>query len=86
LIDDLEYRTYSNMGPAFLRQLPKGGFVHARLVPIHPAPGAWLISGIMTTYRKSDAEYIAKVALELAAKRPPRPGRAHLRVPGRLRR
>jgi hypothetical protein len=70
LIDDLEYRTYSNMGPAFLRQLPKGGFVHARLVPIHPAPGAWLISGMMTTYRKSDAEYIAKVALELAAKRP----------------
>jgi hypothetical protein len=70
LIDDLEYRTYSNMGPAFLRQLPKGGFVHARLVPIHPAPGAWLISGMMTTYRKSDAEYIAKVALELATKRP----------------
>ena len=70
LIDDLEYRTYSNMGPAFLRQLPKGGFVHARLVPIHPVPGAWLISGMMTTYRKSDAEYIAKVALELATKRP----------------
>ena len=70
LIDDLEYRTYSNMGPAFLRQLPKGGFVHARLVPIHPAPGAWLISGMMTTYRKSDAGYIAKVALELATKRP----------------
>ena len=70
LIDDLEYRTYSNMGPAFLRQLPKGGFVHARLVPIHPVPGAWLISGMMTTYRKSDAEYIAKVALELATKQP----------------
>ena len=70
LIDDLEYRTYSNMGPAFLRQLPQGGFVHARLVPIHPAPGAWLISGMMTTYRKSDAEYIAKVALELATKQP----------------
>ena len=70
LIDDLEYRTYSNMGPAFLRQLPKGGFVHARLVPIHPVPGAWLISGMMTTYRKSDAGYIAKVALELATKQP----------------
>ena len=47
----------------------KGGFVLARLVPIHPAPGAWLISGMMTTYRKSDAEYIAKIALELAARR-----------------
>jgi hypothetical protein len=70
LIDDLEYRTYSNMGPAFLRQLPRGGFVHARLVPIRPAPGAWLVSGTMTTYRKSDAGYIAKVALELATKQP----------------
>ena len=70
LIDDLEYRTYSNMGPAFLRQLPRGGFVHARLVPIRPVPGAWLVSGMMTTYRKSDAGYIAKVALELATKRP----------------
>jgi hypothetical protein len=69
LIDDLEYRTYSNMGPAFLRQLPKGGFVHARLVPIHPVPGAWLVSGMMTTYLKADAGYIAKVALELATKR-----------------
>ena len=69
LIDDLEYRTYSNMGPAFLRRLPEGGFVHARLVPIRPVPGAWLISGTMTTYRKSDAEYIAKVALEQATKR-----------------
>jgi hypothetical protein len=70
LLDDLEYRTYSNMGPAFLRRLPRRGFVHARLVPIHPVPGAWLVSGTMMTYRKSDAGYIAKVALELATKRP----------------
>ena len=68
LIDDLEYRTYSNMGPAFLRQLPRDGFVLARLVPIHPVPGAWLVSGMMTTYPKSDAGSIAKVALELATK------------------
>ena len=70
LIDDLEYRTYSNMGPAAFRPLPRGGFVYARLVPIRPVPGAWLVSGMMTTYRKSDAEYIAKVALELVTKRP----------------
>jgi hypothetical protein len=44
--------------------------VHARLVPIRPVPGAWLVSGMMTTYRKSGAGYIAKVALELATKRP----------------
>jgi hypothetical protein len=70
LIDDLEYRTYSNMGPAAFRPLPRGGFVYARLVPIRPVPRAWLVSGMMTTYRKSGAGYIAKVALELATKRP----------------
>jgi hypothetical protein len=70
LIDDLEYRTYSNMGPAVLRRLPSGGFVHARLVPIRPVPGAWLVSGTMNSYRKSDAAHMAKVALELATTRP----------------
>lgn len=70
LIDDLEYRTYSNMGPAFLRQLPRGGFAYTRLVPVSSVPGAWLISGTMTSYRKSDAGYIAKIALELATRRP----------------
>jgi hypothetical protein len=70
LIDDLEYRTYSNMGPAAFRPLPKGGFVFARLVPIRPVPGAWLISGTMSSYPKSDAGYIAKIALKLATKQP----------------
>ena len=70
LIDDLEYRMYSNMGPAAFRQLPKGGFVHARLVPIRPVPGAWLVSGIDAAYRKSDAAHIAQAALELATKQP----------------
>ena len=70
LIDDLEYRTYSNMGPKVFRQMPRGGFVHARLVPIAPVPGAWLISGMTTTYRQSDAGHIAEVALELATARP----------------
>jgi hypothetical protein len=40
LIDDLEYRTYSNMGRAVFRRLPRSGFVHARLVPIRPVPDA----------------------------------------------
>jgi hypothetical protein len=38
LLDDLEYHVYSNMGPAAFRRLPKGGFVHVRLVPICPVP------------------------------------------------
>ena len=58
------------MGPAAFRALPKGGFVFARLVPIRPVPGAWLVSGTMSSYRKSDAGSIAKVALDLATKRP----------------
>jgi hypothetical protein len=70
LIDDLEYRTYSNMGPAAFARLPKGGFAHARLVPIHPLPGVWLVSGTVAGYPKSSAAQIAEVALELATRRP----------------
>jgi hypothetical protein len=70
LLDDLEYRTYSNMGRAAFRSLPRDGFVDVRLVPIGPAPGVWLVSGMMSSYRKSDGGWLAKVALELATKRP----------------
>jgi hypothetical protein len=70
LLDDLEYRTYSNMGPGAFRQLPKSGFVYARLVPISPVPGAWLVSGYMSAFPKSGAAQIAQVALELATNRP----------------
>jgi len=70
LIDDLEYLTYSNMGPAAFRRLPRGGFLFARLVPVRPVPGAWLVSGTMSSYPKSAAVHVAKVALELATKRP----------------
>ncbi|MGZ6839152.1 MAG: hypothetical protein ACXVHC_01635 [Frankiaceae bacterium] len=44
--------------------------MRARLVPIPPVPGAWLVSGSMRAYRKSDAAKIAQVALELATKLP----------------
>ncbi len=70
LIDDLEYRVYSNMGPAAFRPLPKGGFVHVRLVPICPVPEAWLVSGSMLAYRKSEAAQIAQAALAVATERP----------------
>ena len=70
LVDDLEYRTYSNMGPAAFRPLPKHGFVYARLVPVRPVPDAWLVSGSMRAYRKSDAAQVAQVALELATRLP----------------
>ena len=70
LLDDLEYRTYSNMGPAAFRQLPKGGFLYARLVPISPVPGAWLVSGYLTAFPKSGAAQVAQVALQLATTEP----------------
>ena len=70
LVDDLEYRTYSNIGPAAFRPLPKHGFVYARLVPIGPVPDAWLVSGSMRAYHKSDAAQVAQAALELATRCP----------------
>ena len=49
---------------------PSGGFVYARLVPIGPVPGAWLVSGSMSAYHKSDAAQVAQAALELATRLP----------------
>jgi len=63
LVDDLEYRTYSNMGPVAFRPLPKRGFVYARLVPVRPVSDAWLVSGSVRAYRKSDAAQVGQVAL-----------------------
>lgn len=70
LIDDLEYRTYSNVGAVAFARLPKGGFAHARLVPVRPLPGVWLVSGTVAGYPQSSAAQIAEVALELATRRP----------------
>ena len=70
LLDDLEYRTYSNVGRGAFRSLPKGGFLLARLVPLGPDSGAWLISGSMSAYRKSEAAMVARTALELATTDP----------------
>jgi hypothetical protein len=70
LVDDLEYRTHSNMGPDAFRPLPKHGFVYARLVPIGSFPDAWLVSGAIRAYHKSDAAQVARAALELATRLP----------------
>jgi hypothetical protein len=70
LLDDLEYRTYSNTGPAAFRPLPKHGFVHARPIAIRPVPDAWLASGSMRAYRRSAAADVPQAALELATKLP----------------
>ncbi|MGW7446389.1 hypothetical protein [Kitasatospora sp. NPDC054795] len=70
LVDDLEYRTYSNVGRAAFRGVSKGGFLLACVVPVHSADGAWLISGAMSSYPKSSATEIARAALQLATSHP----------------
>ncbi len=70
LLDDLEYRVYSNMGPDAFRRLPEGGFTYVRLVHICPVPGAWLVSGSMSAYRKSAAAQIAQAALAAVTRQP----------------
>ncbi|MEV5160763.1 hypothetical protein [Streptomyces sp. NPDC053728] len=70
LVDDLEYRTYANVGRSAFRRVSKGGFLHTCLVPLHSADGAWLVSGAMSYYPRSGATDIAQAALELATDRP----------------
>ncbi|MFE9258487.1 hypothetical protein [Streptomyces sp. NPDC006879] len=70
LVDDLEYRTYSNVGRAAFRGVSTGGFLHTCLVPVRSAGGAWLVSGAMTSYPRSSATEIAQAALQLATHHP----------------
>ncbi|WP_367322488.1 hypothetical protein [Streptomyces sp. HUAS ZL42] len=70
LVDDLEYRTYSNVGRAAFRGMSKGGFLHTCVVPVHSAGAAWLVSGAMSSYPKSSATEIAQAALHLATSQP----------------
>jgi hypothetical protein len=70
LLNDLEYRTYSNVGRKAFRGMGKGSFLVGRLVPIAPYPGTWLISGPLASFRKSDGPEIARIALQTAAKHP----------------
>ncbi|QKW24361.1 hypothetical protein HUT16_18930 [Kitasatospora sp. NA04385] len=70
LVDDLEYRAYSNVGRAAFRGVSKGGFLLTCLVPLLPAEGAWLVSGAMEYYPKSSANEIAQAALQLAVSEP----------------
>ncbi|MEW1890265.1 MULTISPECIES: hypothetical protein [unclassified Streptomyces] len=70
LLDDLEYRAYTNAGPTALRGVTKGGFLCARLAALAPVPGAWLFSGAMSSYPRTAVSEIAAAALDLATSRP----------------
>jgi hypothetical protein len=67
LIDELEYRVHSNMGPAALDRMKKGSFLITRLVPIEDE---WLLSGISGIYPASFRNDVYRAAAELAAQSP----------------
>ncbi len=66
-LDELTYRTRSNLGRRALRPLRKGMLVIGRLVP---AGGGWLVSGHLTSYPSSARDQILAIAAEQAMSRP----------------
>lgn len=62
LLDDRVYRVYSNIGRAAFAKLRKGMFVLCRVVPIHPAVDAWLVSGHLNVFPKSAGRELAQAA------------------------
>lgn len=80
LSDNMEYRVYSNMGLAPLRQVTKGCILVGRIVPLTvpaedepvtaPPSDAWLISGSLAVQPKSNAPAIAQAALGIISRRP----------------
>jgi hypothetical protein len=65
LIDDLEYRVYTNASPQAFGSLREGEFLVSRLVPVRDC---WIVSGMLSSYPQSGAQAIAKVALKTATK------------------
>ncbi|MGW5645986.1 hypothetical protein ACWEV3_28105 [Saccharopolyspora sp. NPDC003752] len=62
LIDDVVYRVYSNMGPKAFAELRADMFLVGRIVPLHPATDAWLVTGSFSTFPKSARRQIAQAA------------------------
>jgi hypothetical protein len=70
LVDDLVYQVFSNLGRKTFADLRKGMFVLGRIVPVHPDTDAWLVSGHLSTFRKSAAPEIAQTALDILGSNP----------------
>lgn len=64
LVDDLVYRVYSNMGRKGFAKIRAGMFVIGRIVPLHPAVDAWMVTGTYTPYPKSARRQIAEAAAQ----------------------
>jgi hypothetical protein len=67
LVDDLMYRASANVGPAIFRQMPRGSFPDARLVPIGDE---WLLSGASTVLPAAGRAEVNKMAVELSTQFP----------------
>ncbi|MGQ0777316.1 MAG: hypothetical protein ACT4NY_23355 [Pseudonocardiales bacterium] len=70
LLDDVIYRVYSNMGRSAFSPLRKGMFVVGRIVPVHPATDAWLVSGHYAAFPKSAGGQLAQTALQTLTAHP----------------
>lgn len=70
VLHNLVYRVHSNMGGTAFTQLRKGMFVIGRIVPVHPATDAWLVSGHFAVFSKSAGRQIAQTALQTLTAHP----------------
>ncbi len=67
LVDDLVYQMYSNMGRGAFAELQPGMFVIGRIVPVHPALDAWLVSGHLAVYPGSAGPQLAQAVAAAVA-------------------
>lgn len=67
LVDELTYRTHSNMGPEQLRKLLQGSFLMTRLVPIEDE---WMLSGVAQIFPARLCQDIYLAAAELTLRSP----------------
>lgn len=67
LINDLVYRIRPNMGPEFLDQIPVGGFIHARILPVGDE---WMFSGTVGSYPTAARAQVYSHAMDLAMRSP----------------
>ncbi|MDK1475479.1 hypothetical protein QNO07_18985 [Streptomyces sp. 549] len=75
LMDDLEYRVYSNMGRGPFEGLDAGMFLVGRIVLVHPEVDSWLVSGSFAAYPAESAPEFAQAALQALTESPGLMGR-----------
>ncbi|NUT49069.1 MAG: hypothetical protein HOV94_17440 [Saccharothrix sp.] len=70
LADDLVYRVHSNAGRAALEPLRVGGFFVGRIVPLHPATDAWLVTGAYSPLPAAAGPRVAAAVVHQLAEDP----------------